>query len=225
MATPVFCCGAECGVNGSVGQHWVFTGTASFSTGTVRNGARSIRTNPTAAGGQAEIIALSSSNKWVVKVAVRFATLPSIDLPIMFLPNTGNGVMFKQSDSKIYAGAIPSGTVLFGATGAAVTTGVWYVIDLKVDESANPHLVDVQVDTTACAQYSQAVAANADTALRITANGLSGTWDLFVDDLVVSHTLADYPFGDGYVNHFVPISDGTHNVAGRGRLHAWHGWC
>src|SRR3990170_4548894 len=42
----------------------------------------------------------------------------------------------------------------------------------------------------------------------------SFTADFFHDDIVVSNTALDYPIGAGYVNHFVPTSDGSHNVAG-----------
>jgi hypothetical protein len=40
------------------------------------------------------------------------------------------------------------------------------------------------------------------------------TGDVYYDDVLVSHTGADYPLGPGAVGTFVPTSDGTHNVAG-----------
>jgi hypothetical protein len=124
---------------------------------------------------------------------------------------TGNpGVYFNSADSKIYAGASVS---VLGATGVSVTTGIWYIFDLRVNASANPWLIDVQVDGAACGQASIALASTTETRMDIGMH-VVGTGDVFFDDLLASATGADFPLGNGFVNHFVPTSDGTHNVAG-----------
>jgi len=69
------------------------------------------------------------------------------------------------------------------------------------------------VDGVACGQNSLAVASATLPTITIGTSS-SRTFDAFFDDVVISATAADYPIGAGYVNHFVPTADGTHNVAG-----------
>src|SRR5689334_20222823 len=130
--TPVLCCGAECGTSGA---HWTLGLNASFSTGTVNpgGGVRSLRINPSAATGSAQLIASQSVNTVVYRFYVRFATLPSASCSIGYCTGTGDGVIFKASDGKLYAGANNAGTLGFGATGVAVTTGQWYRIDISIN--------------------------------------------------------------------------------------------
>lgn len=213
--TPTFCCGFECGVSGA---HWTLAGTSSFDTGTVRSGARSLRCNPTAGTGSAVATALrdhySSGTRHIGRAYIYFATLPNADTIIIGMANstTGPVIRFKQSDSNLYAAV---GTTL-GASGVTVTTGQWYRLDwdMNVNTSGND-LCDLRVNGTAC---GQAVATGLSSAPgAVTRFGITSgtiTADLFFDDFVASSTAADYPIGAGYVNHFVPTADGTHNVAG-----------
>ena len=209
MATPVFCCGFECGVQGSTGQHWVLSGTGSFSTTTVRSGARSARINPTAGISFFNNTALSSSN-WVMRCYIYFASLPNADVPLFFTSAGGSarrGAYFKQSDSSIYAGSTISS---FGSTGIPVTTGVWYRLDVMV--AAN---IDVYVNGQPCGTATTGGAA-AQTEVSIGNRGASATCDIYFDDIIISNTLADFPIGNGSISHFIPTSDGTHNIAGTG---------
>lgn len=147
----------------------------------------------------------------VGRVYLRFATLPNVDTTLI-QPGTAITLSFRQSDSSIYCQNGSGGS--FGSSGVAVTTGVWYRIDFKyVGTGASP-VLDAQVDGAPVAQLTGTGSSGSVTL----ALGLDDpvTADLFWDDLVVSVTGADYPFGAGYVNHFVPTADGTHNIAGTG---------
>jgi len=214
MATPVFCCGAECGVNGA---HMTLTGTGSISTSIVRSGSRSFRTNPTAAtvSTYQNSTAFASSNVLVFRVYVYFASLPTVTTAITSGGGgTAAGAYYNSSDGKIYAGSGTTTKVL-GATGVAVTTGVWYRLDVRLNQTNNPWLIDVSVDGVACCQCSNALAAVEGTIVILdVVNNVNVTADIYYDDLIVSQTSDDYPFGAGYINHFVPTADGTHNVAG-----------
>lgn len=222
--TPVFCCGCECGIASTAGAHWEsLASNASFSTTTVRNGARSLRFNLSASTAAAVVNTNLSigGTVGVLRAYVRFTTLPTVDFGIVqFSTAAGSvvGAVFKSSDSKIYAGRDNSGTLTVGATGVSVTTGQWYLIDILVDVHTNPWTVDVKVDGTACGQASIALAASTIGTIRLGRNytGTSANIDCFVDDIVASATSGDYPIGAGYVNHFVPTADGTHNIAGTG---------
>src|ERR1041384_814535 len=106
MTTPVFCCGFECGLNGSAGQHWgSFSGSISFSTSQVRTGVRSLRVNNSS--NTSTVRAVPAANAILVARAyVYFTSLPNVDVPILQGTDVREGAVFKASDSKIYAGRV-----------------------------------------------------------------------------------------------------------------------
>lgn len=219
MVTTVYICGFECGLSTTdvvgVGQHLrnVPAG-ITFSTTTVRSGARSLRNLNSSA---ATLPSFASSTTYVWRMYVRFATLPSTDCFLGAVDYTGTsaGPGFKQSDSTIRSYVDIAGVPTFGATGVVVTTGVWYRVDVKSVGSVVAGTVDVQVDGTAVAQVTGAFASANATAMVV--GSLSApTHETFFDDLVVSQTAGDYPITatDSKVIALVPTSDGTHNVAG-----------
>ena len=182
---------------------------------TVRLGSRSLRCFPDAyyaivrfpdaAGG-------AFTDRWVGRCYLRFATLPNATIGLLSHAASGPRMQFNQTDSKLYA-AVDS---TLGATGVTVTTGVWYRIDFNffVGAGAND-TCDVQVDGVACGQASAASASTTNPHFDFGGLEIStGEW--FYDDFVLSITAGDYPIGAGNVYHFVPTSDGTHNVAGTG---------
>jgi hypothetical protein len=216
MATPVFCCGGECGVSGSTGTHWPsVSGTASFDTGTVRSGSRSLRCNPTAGGSVFLSASLGTQTVFVGRCYIRFAVLPNA-VTNLFCANAGQacGAFFNSADNKIYAGR--STGLTLGASGVSVTTGVWYRLDVKVVVTSNPWTIDVSVDGNAVGQLTNAVAGSSFTQIRVGQDLSTNTSDVFYDDIIVSNTSGDYPIGAGKVEHFVPTADGTHNIAGTG---------
>lgn len=215
MVTSVSCCGAECGAFGGGAHFTQASGTASFSTTTIRTGARSIRSNPTAGITTFQNQDLPSSLTHVGRCYVRFATLPDADTSIIHYGSTGSpasacGVRFKVSDSSLYAAV---GTT-FGASGVAVTTGQWYRIDFKfVCVAAGNDTTDVQIDGTVCGQATAAGDGAATTTIKY-GNLETATCDIYWDDFLWSITGGDYPLGAGYVRSYVPNADGAHNVAG-----------
>lgn len=212
MATPVWCCGFECAGSFGLGHLAGDNGSASISTTTFKSGLRALRINPTAAA-QGISPTVTSSNHFVARVYIRFASLPTATVELFYAIVNGVacGAYFNSSDSKIYAGRA-TGTL--GATGVTVTTGVWYRLDVRVNASANPWTIDVQVNGTACGQVTNGVAANGYTQFTLGNSVTSCSADYFFDDLIISQTTGDYPFGDGYVLSYIPNADGTHNVAG-----------
>lgn len=219
MSALIFSCGAECGVSGS---HSPVTFTnVLYSTTTKRTGDRSYQFNPSAASTELRFnIYNGSLSNALARVYVYFSTLPDHDFLIVGIRNTGGvggAALLKQSDSKIYAWY---GDGSFGATGISITTGQWYRIDIRESwPGANPRTTDVQVDGVSCGQnqFNGGATTYTDLILGIgyAGSGVS-TWtgNVFIDDITASETFADYPIGAGYVNHFIPTSDGTHNIAG-----------
>ena len=211
MATPVLTCGFECAAVATGSHFTTLSAAGSWSTTTVRSGARSLRFNPAAASCQAGIVNLTASGGWVVRIYVYFATRPTTTIRLVGTNQTlGPQVRYQASDTSIYASI---GTAI-AASGFPVVTGQWYRIDamFEIGVSVGDDICTVAVDGTSLAVASATTAAAAAVGLAL--GDVTWTGDLFWDDLIVSHTLADYPLGAGYVNHFVPTSDGTHNVAG-----------
>lgn len=215
MATPVFCCGFECGVS-LVGTHWpAFSagGGVAFDTtaGKIRTGSRSLLFSPSAVVAAAGSPTFTAGTRFVIRAYIRFTSLPSADVYLIRLGSAAGGpaLRFKQSDSKIYASV---GTTL-GATGVTVTTGQWYRLDCDFNVSTGGNdTSDVQVDGTACGQATAAGFSTTQSEFRL-GHDASWTANLNFDDVVCSQTGADYPIGAGHVDHFVPTADGTHNVA------------
>ena len=222
MATAVFACGWECGqIAGTAHLPDAVMGTApTISTSTVRTGSRSGRCNTSAslsAFGIQDLIT-KTNRVLVARFYVRFATLPNSSVYIwntQIAAGVRLGVAFNVTDSKLYPASAT--TIVFGATGASVTTGTWYRVDVYTNKTANPWTVDVQVDGVALTQHTHAAAAEDNNFVRIGIEQGTGstTADLYLDDLLVSQTAGDYPLGVGYVYHYIPVSpDGAHNVAG-----------
>jgi hypothetical protein len=215
MPTTVFACGFECAVNFATNGHWDLSGGGSFSTGTVRTGNRSLRVNPSGSALFPLHKALTFTTTWVIGCAIRFTTLPAADCDLLVSNEAGfPGLYYQQSDSTLRPG-YNGGSPTFGADGATITTGVWYWIDLRVVNSANPWTIDLKVTDNAGAvttmtQLTRAVAAGGAATFDFGNGNVSATFDMFVDDVVISRTTGDYPLTDSYVNHFVPVSDGTH---------------
>lgn len=214
----VFCCGFECGVTGTLGQHWnlLGTGAASIVTSTKRSGARSIEFACSASHGT--LRRTNTSSVFVVRFYVYFSSLPNSNCAIFYSINGVAypflGVMFRSSDNSLYAGSnTAANTYAFGATGVLVTTGRWYKIDCKVDVTNNPWTVDAKVDGAVCGQYTNAVAGSTFTNINLgSEDDTTGTF--YIDDFTESNTAGDYPLVGAYIHHFIPTADGTHNVAG-----------
>ena len=211
-----FCCGFECGLIGTNGEHWSATNAGtSISTTTVRSGSRSARINPSASTVGLLSTTFVAGRTLVGRTYIRFASLPSTDYRIITGTTSGShacGILFQQSDSKIYA--YNPGVPTLGASGVTIAANTWYRIDYKFVTTANPWTIDVQVDGTACGQVTVAQAAADMLSLTLGDNFANRTADIFFDDHAHSITSGDYPIGEGYVHHFIPTSDGTHNVAG-----------
>jgi hypothetical protein len=220
MATPVFCCGFECGVLSNVGVHWlnVGVGTPTIDTTTVRTGLRSVRFNAVAAGviaGSATgVCAIGANAVNVARFALRFATLPNGNVVICTTgsaPTIDWGLYFQVSDGKLYcrAGGVN------GATGVALATNTWYMIDLRFTIDATGLLMTVDARVDGIGLGTAALGAFV-TEANYWVFGLrtAVTADMYADDFLASNTSADYPFGDGYVLSYIPNADGSHNVAG-----------
>jgi len=222
--TPIFTCGGECGcvLGSGASGHTLSGAAATISTSVKRTGDRSVRLNPTAttAAWLSPANPSPATRHMVWRLYRRFDAHPAANLMVSTAANGSAarnlGLAYQSSDGKYYAGAATSAGASFvvGSSGITIPAndGVWHQIDVYVNASANPNTVDVKIDGQALGQLSLAVVAGDLTDQR-NGNTVSASYDYYDDDWILSGTAADYPIGAGYVNHFVPTADGTHNVA------------
>jgi hypothetical protein len=209
MATPVFCCGFECGQSGGVGQHWsTLPSGASFETSIIRSGARSLRLTTTGSAVSVGINVTFGLSQ-VGRLYFRAASLPTSTasgfLTIVAFTNVSTpGIRYRVSDGKVY-------TLDNTTTGVSITTGVWYRLDYTYDTDAQTF--DAQIDGVALTQQTGLTGTLPAISLQVGAV-TAGTADVLFEDVLLSSTLGDYPLGAGNVYHFVPTADGAHNVAG-----------
>jgi hypothetical protein len=135
-------------------------------------------------------------------------TLPTADKILYSITTVGHKIQlsFKQADSKLYIGIDGALTTV----GPVVTALMWYCVDIKAVTSANPWLIDWQVDSAAQTQLSNAHAAEDMSVLDYGLRTL-GTQTVYYDDIVHSVTAADYPIGAGGTYGLRPNADGVHN--------------
>lgn len=219
MSTTIFACGMECGIV-DANVHWSFVGSPpSFSTSTVRTGARSLRCNAIGSimGASTPFSLFPADFHHVGRFYVYIVShLGPTDFAIASYGSPANGgpcarlVAGSIGDRKIYAAV--GGTL--GATGISVELNQWYRIDYDFNvNTAGADFSDVKVNGVACGQATGtgvSIQAGVDQIGVLAAT----TADLYIDDFVCSASAADYPIGPGYGAHFIPTADGVHNIAG-----------
>lgn len=217
MPTPVFLTGFEHGVvaTGAVpvpnDRIWhTVSGAVGIDTTTFRNGARSLRCNPS---GAIEYVgrSLTSSNILVGSFAIRFETIPTVSLFLFAAVPSGTFayIAFNQTTGKLQ---VTDGTTA-ADFGPVLSADTWYLVDFRFNISANPWALTAQVDGANAATANPAIASSSFTSWRIGAGVDDGTTtvDVYYDDLVLSTTSGDYPLGDHKVLVMRPNADGTHS--------------
>ncbi len=207
---------------GASALHWTsVTGTApTIETALARTaGGKAFRFTTSAATGRWQRDFTAGIRTAVMRVAIRFESLPNIDTTIAGWGITSGGVpMLKYRTAT--TDLVPSVGATDGSTGFTVTTGVWYVVDLKCDTSSGTRTCNAQVAVdgqppTDLGAASVSVAAFDLANIRIGsgAAGETPTADILFDDFAHSVTLGDYPLGWGKVVGLRPRADGTHNAS------------
>ncbi len=214
MAT-VLCCGFECGL-----AHWTQTqGTTNIVTSGQRSGARAAQFVRSASTQVFVSCATSfTGGVLVLRAWIYYDVIP--DAPCGALGIDISGVhcgikLFFQDSTPRFRTACNLGLGGFGGS-PEIISGQWYALDLIVNTSANPWTVNAAVNGAPLLEASSATAADT-TAMTpivglITGGNITAT--MIADDIQVSTTRGDFPLRDGGIYGFVPVSDGTHNIAG-----------
>lgn len=215
----IFTCGAECGIItvgvNTVAPHWhVLTGSA--ATGTTSPPTNSTRYYTFAGAGVSNYLSRNLSTPAIVvtRFKVRFpSALPSDLMKVVtFFGNSGDdgSLAFRSADGSLRMNMDSTANESAAAI-TSIVANTWYTIDIKVDYTGPNKIFSLRVNGGTEVTYSEA-GSGGITVFRIGKNtsGLTSTGTVDIDDIVLSTTAGDYPYGDGYVRGFMPTADGTH---------------
>jgi hypothetical protein len=182
-----------------------------------RNGTRSMEIAQVN-GGDAYLMQMAPASQTVMvtRWAMRFTVRPQDGDELFNVKNGGSMDMKMQFEGTNKLNVEMDATV---ASTTTIALNTWYYIDLRYNVSANPHTVNWRINGVAQPNVSGAAAATTLDDMRWGSSSDSNLYTANYDDLVVSHTSADYPIGDGAVKAVRPNSQGTHATSGSFQNH------
>jgi hypothetical protein len=212
--SAVWLTGFEHGVVSAAGGgvFTTLTGAPTADNATFRSGAYSLRI---ADGSGASTInglrTFTGASIVVARFAVRLNTLPGVSSNLVYV-DSGTDLVFgyDQPSQKFFLN-LGTSTATSAST---VNAGTWYVIDLRYDLRANPHLGDWRVDGAAQTQVTRAAAASTATGFGLGATTNASVYTANFDDVLVANQAKAYPIGNGKVVRLIPDGVGTHNTSG-----------
>jgi hypothetical protein len=213
--TPIWLTGMEAGILDEQGTgHFFVTAGAAVDASVKRSGNYSLYLNKTGTGSaDARVTVAGGPGVLVLRFALRFVSLPAanVDKLAYAAPNGGNvaALGYDSATQKLKAHFITGNAALASTT---VSTGTWYLIDMKIKANANPHTIDWRIGGVAQSQATDAASATTiNTPMAFGSNTSADRHNFNVDDMTLSTTEADYPIGDGHIYGLAPDSIGTVN--------------
>lgn len=208
--------GAELQSNAAGMEADTFTGTTSISTTRKRSGAASLRCNPTAGTGfVTHAYRAGSTVRTFFRTYVWFDILPSADCAL--LANTDGSVNFPsiwfKKTGNVFQ-AKDGGPTFVGSTSAAITTGVWYRLELDFND-ASGDLMNAYIDGTQICTNVNAGDLGGSGQIRFGIITPSVTADAYFDDVAVndsSGTAQNGLPGPGSIVHLLPNAAGDNNL-------------
>ncbi len=215
MPTPVFLTGFEYGVatpnvNGG-GLFNTITGSPGIQSTVKNTGNYALRLNPSGAI-YTVFKNLASPNIVVGRLYFRYNSWPGIDNEIVYVPVAAGvnlAIKLNVTTKKLFARFWSTSSSSDHATTLSLNT--WYRLDFRFDSSTGTSKIDFKLDDVALTQFTLSQTATTFSSIALGPSN-SDTMDLFIDDVIVSTTTADYPIGPGGTEALVPTSDGTHNA-------------
>jgi signal peptidase I len=136
----------------------------------------------------------------VDRMAIMLGSRPGSNVAQLAAVETTSGsrvdLGYRASDQRFTFG-FSTGTR--AASTVQVEAGRWYVMEYRVDVSANPRRAEWRIDGTAQTTLESAEAAANVRAQFLGSKTNADSYTAFYDDLARSYTAADYPLGDGRV--------------------------
>lgn len=191
-------CGFECSDGTNVGAHWEGNQDSRVDVQglTVHSQDNAIRLHQSDSNNVfRRAVALAAFTVTVVRLYIRFATLPSSDAFLFTAQNDEQmmGLFFESSDSSLRAAMNPNSPIV-GSTGQTVGTGVWYRVDMRLDQTSGDRSVELEVDGVACDSVADSTVTDPGV---LAVQMREVNMDVYYDSIVVSNVGADYPIGDG----------------------------
>lgn len=188
---------------------------ASVVAGGAHSGAAFLRLAPTAAAaGRVERPLAAGTRQVVVSFYIRFpSAFPAALCPVAsmgggtqaHIPN----LVFDPATSQLALSW--GGTSVSAVFGPTLVVDRWYLVDWKVDTSANPRTAAARIDGANEGTSSLAATASDRTLINLGSTRLTGpAATLEYDDYAYGFTLADYPYGPHHTVHLAPVADGGH---------------
>lgn len=217
MTTPIFVTGFEYGlaaltINGGGLFNYVYATVPPTIVNTEHHsGAYALKV---AASAQLSYVRwnLATPTTFVSREYFKIETAPSAAAFIAFItPTAATGtpprIYLNPTNGKV---ELRAGANVVAVGDSYPTDGSWFYVDWYVDVSANPWRFKGKVNGGT--EFSGNYASAADTlATHGVGTSATATYTIYVDDVVVSVTGADYPIGPGGTELLIPSTDGTHN--------------
>ena len=212
--TPVWMSGFEGGVlpTGGNGFFNVINGSGStIDASTPRTGGYALRIVDASSSGSQQYVTtdITVTKTLVTRFAIRLNTLPAADVAQLaeFVNDAGQ----TRSGQLGYNAAGQRLTFGFGPgtkqlSSMVVSAGTWYVIDARMDTTANPNIVDWAINGVVQTQASYAGTSGNFFTLRWGGNTSSDMFSINLDDIVVDTNPANYPIGMGGIHRLAPDS-------------------
>jgi hypothetical protein len=217
-SSAVWLTGFESGAVSTAGGGIFTTMSATLPTAdnaTLRNGSYSLRIAD--ASGASTVFArktFTATGIVVARFAVRLASLPGVDSNLAYVDSGTDLVFGYDTSSQKFTVTVGASTAQSANT---VSAGSWYVIDLRYDLRANPHLGDWRIDGVNQGQVTRAAAATTANAFAFGATANPSVYTANFDDLFVADQATAYPIGDGRIVPLLLNGVGTHNTPGNFR--------
>jgi hypothetical protein len=213
-ATPslTWLSGMESGMSTTAGGGvWnTAAGTASVDSATRRSGAYSLRLAPAGAAAYRGRLYTQPSSAFVMRFAVRLASLPTADAELAGMTDLGHynqayfTVRYDAATRKLAVG-YPGQKVL---SSTAIEAATWYSVEVRFDPRTSPQTADWRIDGVAQPSTTYAQPASAAYSL-YWGTAAAATYTANFDDFAVSETASDFPIGDGKVLALKPDGMGA----------------
>ena len=191
------------------------TGSPTADNTVARSGAYSLRIADASAGSTVRALrSFTASSVAVTRFAVRLSSLPSVNANLAYVDSATDLVFRYNSASQRFQLTLGSSTV---TAATPVSAATWYVIDLRYDVSASPHLGDWRVNGVTQTQVSRIADPTTANGLGMGATANASVYTANYDDIFVATQPTAYPVEDSRIVRLVPDSMGTSSGAGNFR--------
>ena len=208
-SSAVWLTGMEHGVVSTAGSG-IFsslTGTPTADSTSPRSGTYSLRIDDSSTSSTVRALrSFTASNVVVTRLAVRLSSLPSVTSNLAYI-DSGTDLIFRFNPATQRFELVLGASIATSAV--PVSAGTWFLIDLRYDLRANPHVGEWRVNGAPQPQVSRSATPATANGLGIGATGNASVYTANYDDMFVATQAAAYPLADSRIVPLVPNSTGT----------------